>query len=115
MWIRRAYALVASIYLLMLQNSARCQDQTRIEDVVYGHKLGVALTMDVFKPEKPNGIGVIYMISGGWFSSHDAINPGLAKIFTDRGDTVFEVVHGSQPKFVLPEIIQDIHRAVRFI
>jgi acetyl esterase/lipase len=28
---------------------------------------------------------------------------------------VFQVVHGSQPKFTLPEIVQDIHRAVRFI
>ena len=25
------------------------------------------------------------------------------------------VVHGSQPKFTIPEAIQDIHRAVRFI
>jgi acetyl esterase/lipase len=28
---------------------------------------------------------------------------------------VFQVVHGSQPKFMLPEIVEDIHRAVRFI
>jgi acetyl esterase/lipase len=32
-----------------------------------------------------------------------------------RGYTVFAVVHGSQPKFTVPEITQDIHRAVRFI
>lgn len=91
------------------------QEPTRVRDVVYGHKIGVALTMDVFKPEKPNGIGVIWMVSGGWVSNHESINPGLAAIFTKRGDTVFEVVHGSQPKFSLPEIVQDIHRAVRFI
>jgi acetyl esterase/lipase len=28
---------------------------------------------------------------------------------------VFAVVHGSQPRFVIPEIIEDVHRAVRFI
>ena len=28
---------------------------------------------------------------------------------------MFAVVHGSQPKFTIPEITQDIHRAVRFI
>jgi acetyl esterase/lipase len=33
----------------------------------------------------------------------------------DRGYTVFAVVHGSQPKFVVTEIVQDLHRAVRFI
>jgi acetyl esterase/lipase len=88
---------------------------TRVRDVVYGKKLGVALTMDVFKPAKPNGIGVIWMVSGGWVSNHEGINPGLAEIFTRRGMTVFQVVHGSQPKFTLAEILQDIHRAVRFI
>jgi acetyl esterase/lipase len=32
-----------------------------------------------------------------------------------RGYTVFAVVHGSQPKFTIPEIVDDMHRAVRFI
>jgi Esterase/lipase len=94
------------------------QEPVRIRDVVYGRKHGVALTMDVFKPPanvNPSGIGVIWMVSGGWYSSHNSINPGLSKIFTDRGHTVFQVVHSSQPKFTLPEIVPDIHRAVRFI
>jgi acetyl esterase/lipase len=28
---------------------------------------------------------------------------------------VFAVVHGSQPKFTIPEVLEDMHRAVRFI
>ena len=55
------------------------------------------------------------MISGGWVSSHAHIESGLPKIFTDRGYTVFSVVHGSQPKFTIPEMIEDMHRSVRFI
>lgn len=90
-------------------------DQTHIKDVVYHHKMGVALTMDVFQPEKPSGIGILWMVSGGWVSNHNNINPDLAKPFTSRGMTVFQVVHGSQPKFTLPEIVEDIHRAVRFV
>ncbi len=35
--------------------------------------------------------------------------------FLKRGYTVFAVVHGSQPKFTIPEITQDIHRAIRFV
>src|SRR5438105_12545854 len=88
---------------------------TRIEDVIYGRKPGVALTMDVFKPAKPNGIGVLYMVSGGWFSSHAAINSAWVKPFTDRGETVFAIVHGSQPKYTIPEILEDIQRAVRYV
>src|SRR4051812_12846110 len=76
----------------------------RTEDIIYGRKFGVALTMDVFQPTKPNGYGVVWMVSGGFFSSKEAINGGFYKPLLDRGYTVFAVVHGSQPKFQIPEI-----------
>lgn len=90
---------------------------TRQGDVIYGRKHGVALTMDVFTPkEKANGRGLIFCVSGGWFSTHNAgANTGFAKPLVDRGYTVFTVVHGSQPKYTIPEILLDMHRAVRFI
>ena len=88
---------------------------TRTEDVIYGRKFGTALTMDVFQPQKPNGAAVVFMISGGWFSAHEAINVAYMEPLLGRGYTVFAVVHGSQPKFVVTEIVQDIHRAIRFI
>lgn len=87
----------------------------REEDVIYGRKYGTALTMDVFHPDKPNGIGLIYAVSGGWYSSHASISPAFAKPFLDRGYTVFAVVHGSQPKYTIPEILKDMNRATRFI
>lgn len=89
---------------------------TRTEDVIYGRKFGTALTMDVFTPKaKANGAAVIWCVSGGWFSNHDSVNPGFAKPFLDRGYTVFQVVHGSQPRFSIPEVLDDMHRATRFI
>jgi acetyl esterase/lipase len=88
----------------------------RKRDVIYGRKFGTALTMDVFTPkEKPNGAAVIVVVSGGWFSNPDNINPNYCAPFLKRGYTVFAVVHGSQPKYTVPEIIEDMHRAVRFI
>lgn len=88
---------------------------TRTEDVVYGRKFGMALTLDVIQPANPNGYGILFMVSGGWFSSHDAINPASYGAFLSRGYTVFAVCHGSQPRFIVTEIIPDIHRAVRFV
>ncbi|HEY8746998.1 MAG TPA: alpha/beta hydrolase [Tepidisphaeraceae bacterium] len=88
---------------------------TRTEDVIYARKFGVALTLDVFKPDKPNGRGIVCIISGGWFSSHAAITPLFFNPMLEHGYTVFTVVHGSQPKFTIPEIQQDLHRSVRFI
>ena len=89
---------------------------TRTPDVVYNRKEGVALTMDVFVPKKnANGLGVVWVVSGGWFSSHAAINANAVEPFLARGYTVFAVVHGSQPRFTIPDILQDMHRSVRYI
>jgi acetyl esterase/lipase len=89
------------------------------EDVIYGRKFGTALTMDVFAPKKDvNGAGIVLAVSGGWYSDHAMIAgavPLFIKPMLDRGYTVFAVVHGSNPKFALPEILDDMHRAVRFI
>jgi acetyl esterase/lipase len=90
-------------------------DFKRTEDVIYGRKFGTALTLDVFQPRPANGVGIVFMVSGGWFSSHETINAIFLRPLLNRGYTVFAVVHGSQPKFVVTEIVQDIHRAVRFI
>jgi acetyl esterase/lipase len=103
--------------LMATQNAlAQSADVTRTQDVIYGRKHGVALTMDVLSPkEKANGRGIIWCVSGGWYSNKDFINRGFGKTLLDRGYTVFAVVHGSQPKFTIPEILEDMHRAVRFI
>lgn len=92
------------------------KDFTRLRDVIYGRKFGLALTMDVFQPAKnANKRGVIWVVSGGWFSNPAAITPMAVQEYLKRGYTVFAVVHGSQPKFTIPEVIADMHRAVRFI
>lgn len=89
---------------------------SRQEDVIYGRKFGTALTMDVFTPKQnANGAAIVYVVSGGWFSAHEAINGGFIREFLNRGYTVFAVVHGSQPKYTIPEVLLDMHRAVRFI
>ena len=89
--------------------------QTRIQDVIYLKKGGCAYTMDVFRPKVSNHKAIMWLISGGWVSSHDSIDPGLASLFTNKGYTVFEVVHGSQPKYTIPEIIPQVRRALRFV
>ncbi len=102
---------------LTLAQDYKIEGITRIRDVIYGYKSGMALTMDVLKPAQPNGIGVVYLLSGGWRSDHSMIEKRLRhfKYFTDRGQTVFLVIHGSAPKFLVNEVIQDVHRAVRFV
>jgi acetyl esterase/lipase len=111
---RMKHTLLA-IVLMFSAASTWAADYKRTEDVIYGRKFGTALTLDVIEPEKKNGAAVIWMVSGGFFSSHEAINPASYKPLLDHGYTVFAVVHGSQPRFIIPEIMQDVHRAMRFI
>ncbi len=87
-------------------------------DVVYGHKDGMALTFDVLKPKtKANGAAVLYMVSGGWVSPYSPPEQTAARFqdLLDKGFTVIAVRHGSSPKYLIPDIVADVRRAVRFI
>ena len=93
-------------------------------DVIYGHKAGMALTFDVVTPEKPNGAAVLFMVSGGWVSTW-APPEGLVRKsskdsnpweqIVERGYTLFLVRHGSSPYFKVPDAVNDVRRAVRYI
>jgi acetyl esterase/lipase len=94
------------------------QDIRISPDVVYGHKFGLATTFDVFTPtEKANGAAVLFMVSGGWYSSWSPPEQSKAMFrpLTDQGFTVFAVRHGSSPKFSIAEAVADVRRSVRFI
>ena len=90
-----------------------------VADVVYGHKLGMALTYDVIKPNKPNGAGVAFMVSGGWVSQWipptQAIKFPLFQRMVDQGYTLFLVRHGSSPLFKVPDAADDVRMAIRTI
>lgn len=92
---------------------------TRTEDVIYARRDGLSLTMDIFTPGgKPNGAGVIICISGDFKSEKKYTTLARTLIFPEflkHGYTVFAVQHGSQPRYTVPEIVEDTHRAVRFI
>jgi len=113
-------------------------------DVVYGHKAGMALTFDVFRPPEANGAGVLFVNSGGFvsgkfrqyesaggnrvrFTPADSLHlegetepiPLLGQVsfapLLEHGFTVFDVRHGSSPCMKLPEIVTDVRNAVDFI
>ena len=92
--------------------------QSRTEDVIYMKSGGSAFTMDVVKPTKPNKAAVVFMVSGGWMSDHSMLKsfmPDIEKAFVDGGFTVFEIVHGAQPRFKVAEIVEQVRAAVRFV
>lgn len=113
--------ILATILLatVLLSSPARAQDKSRIDpDVVYGHKDGLAMTMDVYhSDDKDNDAAVLFMVSGGWFSPWappDRNSPFIAP-YLKAGYTVFAVRHGSSPRYTIPEAVADVRRAVRFV
>ena len=95
------------------------------DDVVYGHKDGLALTLDVVEPvENRKGIGLILVSSGSWVSRKSDIlqeeedrrqNDHWLQGLLKGGFTVFVVRHGSGPRYTVPEMTPDINRSVRFV
>ena len=95
------------------------------DDLVYGHKDGLALTLDVLEPEvNPRGIGIILVSSGSWVSKksdipeenrHRMDNDHWAVGLLKGGFTLFVVRHGSSPRYSVPEMIPDMNRAVRYV
>jgi acetyl esterase/lipase len=111
-------------------------------DEVYGHKFGLALTFDVYTPGNSNGAAVLFINSGGYasgvmrqcekgedsvwrFLPADAVGKwdlpplimeqyGFQKLLA-AGFTVFDIRHGSTPRFTVDEMFEDCSRAVRHI
>lgn len=109
----RRLLIVAFFFIFILPPVIiNAQDDCRIyPDVVYGHKAGMALTYDVFRPvDSANGAGIIHVVSGGWNSRYNPPDSVVVnyKPFLDAGFTVFALRHGSSPQFKIPETVDDI-------
>jgi acetyl esterase/lipase len=117
--------LLIAVTLLFCRVANAADGYKITPDVVFGHKSGMALTFDVIQPKKPNGAGVLFMMSGGWFSNwvppESFMDPKGWEVFrhfgtlVDKGYTLFIVRHGSAPQFKVPEAVGDVRRAARFI
>jgi len=90
------------------------------KDVVFGEVDGVGLLMDVFTPTgKSNGLGMVDVASGAWYSDRGKINDHMKAhvydTFCGRGYTVFAVRPGSRSKFSLAEMANNLKQGVRWV
>ena len=116
--LRPRLSLLLVLAALLAPLGLAAQDVEITRDVVYGHKDGLAMTFDVLDPrQNANGAGILYMVSGGWYSRYSPPEEAAERFrdLLNRGFTVFVVRHGSSPKYVIPEIVDDVRRATRYI
>jgi acetyl esterase/lipase len=85
---------------------------------------GLALLMDVYYPENPNGYGIIHISGSSWtrglsldarMLNHKRHVKLEGEVFVEAGYTLFSVNHRAVPRFVYPAAVEDVQRAVRFI
>ena len=88
------------------------------EEFVYGRKDGMGLLMTQLKPKvRSNGKAIISVQAGSWFSNFTMVERGVyyKRQYLDKGYNVFMVVLGSQPRYAIPDQVDDLKRAVRYI
>lgn len=90
------------------------------DEHIYGRKFGLAQTLEVFQPLKPNGLGsaIVVILSEGWYSDSQMIDPILDTVVSpllENGHVVMAVTHSSNPKFTMIDALDDVHQAIRFI
>ena len=90
------------------------------ENIVYSEVHGVALVLDVFVPTGTrNGIGIVDVASGAWYSDRGKINDHkraqMYDIFAGKGYTVFAVRPGSVTKFCVPEMMTHLKTGIRWV
>jgi acetyl esterase/lipase len=102
---------------LGLPTPAELKTVTYVRDVIYGHRDGMALTYDVFRPLKPNGALVVNMVSAGWRSSWGPPEERQARYqwLIDKGFTVVALHHSSAPRFQVTDAVTDIRLGLRHI
>jgi acetyl esterase/lipase len=103
---------------LGLPTAEELKTATYVRDVIYGHRDGMALTYDVYKPKTgANGALVVNMVSAGWRSSWGPPEERQARYqwLIDKGFTVVALHHASAPRFQVPDAVTDIRLGLRHI
>jgi acetyl esterase/lipase len=120
-----AKALLIAALVTSLAAPAGAGEPVVEKNVVYGMYSGLALLMDVHRPEKPNGRGIVFVAGSAWHApvGYDAValKDVRAQVsawvppFVRAGYTVFAINHRAAPRFHYPAAVEDVQRAVRFV
>jgi acetyl esterase/lipase len=102
-------------------------------NIVFANVANAALLMDVYRPQRSNGRGIVFIAGSGWGGSStyahsyddvplkdDAREAGgyigtIVQALVDAGFTVFSINHRFTPETPFPGPFYDAQRAVRFI
>lgn len=120
----RPGTLIFALSSFLLSFSAVAQDDglpyKQTENIVYSEIHGTGLLCDIFVPtESPNGLGIIDLVSGAWYSDrgklYDHMLAQVYSTFCSRGYTVFAMRPGSVSKYPGTELLENVKTAIRYV
>ena len=113
------------LVIVLLEAKELTSAEIRVErNIVFGMYSGLALLLDIYHPDDPNGYGIVFISGSGWTRELDYDATPLkesgqealyAVPLTEAGYTVFGLNHRASPRFRHPAHLQDAQRAVRFV
>jgi acetyl esterase/lipase len=113
-----------SLHFFELKAQPDLNTQKVDRNVVFGMYSGLALVMDIYYPENPNGYGIVHISGSGWTKplsldaqmlNHQSHIKYEGQALLDAGYTLFGINHRAVPRFIYPAAVEDAQRAVRFI
>ncbi len=114
--VRKIYCLTIFLVLSCVgQVSAQASEIDRHN--VYGHKDGMAMYYDVEVPSSPNGLGVVFVVSGGFLSGADNLNIARPfwEVLLEHGYTLFQIYHPGMPTFRIPDAVEALRIGIQHI
>jgi acetyl esterase/lipase len=116
----RYLLLAAWVAWLAACTTARAISYEQRQNIVYAEVHGTGLLMDVFIPkDKTNGLAVIDVVSGAWYSDRNKIRDhtlaGMYEIHCAKGFTVFAIRPGSKTRYTALEMDQHIKTGIRYV
>ena len=119
---KTVFALLFLPFIILAQPPMQFKKADR--NVIFGMYSGLALLMDIYYPDSPNGIGLVH-VSGSGFNkplsmaaqplNHQGHVSLECQQLINEGYTVFSINHRATPRFKFPDPIEDAQRAVRYI
>jgi acetyl esterase/lipase len=116
------YTVIAAVWLAAQETRKAETSKPYIQkqDLIFAEIHGTGLLMDIFTPAgKGNGMGIVDVASGAWYSDRGKIRDHeraqMYDIYCGKGYTVFAVRPGSRTKYTGLEMLANVKTGIRYV
>lgn len=115
--LKKTAVLVCLLIYMLSVTVSLAQESEIVRHQIYGYRDGMAMYYDVEIPENPNGLGVVFIVSGGFVSGEANLNISRPfwSMLIDEGYTLFEIYHPAMPAYRIPDAFSALQQGIQHI